>query len=269
MNHRDILSLYDQDQRITIEYPEACKETLPAPSPYPQPMLVRFIRPAPGMNMILYSRVDETRLDQVIAEQVAYFRPMGQPFEWIVYDHDSPPSLKARLEAYGFQCDGPEPLMVLDLRQAPPALLAPVSYDVRSITQQEELEDLVQVMQQVYGGDFGWIRRRLGSHLKLPEFLSVYIVYVGGRPACAGWIYFHPRSHFAGLWGGSTVAEHRRKGLYTALLALRVKEAIRRGYRYLTINASEMSRPIVSKYGFELLANEYSYRYVGKQETAG
>ncbi len=269
MNHRDLLSLYDQDQRITIEYPEARKETLLALTPHTQPMLVRFIRQAPGMNMILYSRVDETRLDQVIAEQVAYFQPMRQPFEWIVYEHDFPPSLKARLEAHGFQCDEAEPLMALDLHRAPPALLVPVSHDVRSITQQDQLEDVVQVMQQVYGGDFGWIRQRLGSHLKLPEYLNVYIVYAGGRPACAGWIYFHPRSHFAGLWGGSTVAEHRQKGLYTALLALRVQEAIRRGYRYLTINASEMSRPIVSKYGFELLANEYSYRYVEQQETAG
>ena len=62
------------------------------------------------------------------------------------------------------------------------------------------------------------------------------------------------------------MAGHRRKGLYTAALALRVQEAVRRGYRYLTINASEMSRPIVSKYGFHLLATEYSYRYVGTPE---
>jgi GNAT superfamily N-acetyltransferase len=269
VSDRETLLLYDLEQRIAIEHPGARKETLPASPLWALPAFVRFIRPAPGMNMILYSRVDEAHLDQAIDEQVAYFQPLGQPFEWIVYEHDSPPGLKARLEAHGFQCDEPEPLLVLDLHQAPPALLEPVTHDVRRITQQEGLEDVVQVMQQVYGSDFGWIRQRLGSHLKLPEYLSVYIAYAGGHPACAGWIYFHPRSHFAGLWGGSTVAEHRRKGLYTALLALRVQEAIRRGYRYLTINASEMSRPIVSKYGFALLAYEYAYRYVGKQESAG
>ena len=96
--------------------------------------------------------------------------------------------------------------------------------------------------------------------------MSVYIAYAEDQPACAGWIYVNPNSHFAGLWGGSTVAEQRRKGMYTALLALRVQEAVRRGYRYLTINASEMSQPIVSKYGFRLLANEWSFRYIGKQE---
>jgi len=210
--------------------------------------------------------VEEADLERVIAEQVAYFKPMPQPFEWIVYDHDTPASLKQRLEAHGFETDGPEPVLLLDLHQAPPPLLQPVSQDVRLLSHPDQLEDVIQVMERVYGGNFGWIRQRLGDHLKLPGYLSVYIAYADEQPACAGWIYFHPRSHFAGLWGGSTVAEQRRKGLYTAVLALRVQEAIRRGYRYLTINASDMSQPIVSKHGFHLLATEWSYRYIGKQE---
>jgi G:T-mismatch repair DNA endonuclease (very short patch repair protein) len=37
------------------------------------------------------------------------------------------------------------------------------------------------------------------------------------------------------------------------VLAVRAQEARRRGYRYLTIDASPMSRPIVAKHGFQLL----------------
>ncbi|EQD40871.1 GCN5-related N-acetyltransferase, partial [mine drainage metagenome] len=53
--------------------------------------------------------------------------------------------------------------------------------------------------------------------------------------------------------GGATVPDYRGRGLYTALLAVRLQEAKRRGARFLTIDAGPMSRPIVEKYGFRLL----------------
>lgn len=266
MQNPPLLALYDQDQRIGIQYPEARKEILSPAGPLSPPSLVRLTRPAPGINTITYSRIPESALDSAIQAQIDHFLPLGQPFEWIVCEHDQPASIKQRLEAHGFQAGESEPVLVLDLQEAPPVLLSPVSADVRKLSRPEELSGVIQVMEHVYGGSFGWIHQRLGHHLQLPGFLSVYIAYAAGRPACAAWIYFHPRSHFASLWGGSTVAEHRRQGLYTALLALRAQEAIRRGYRYLTINASDMSLPIVSKYGFQLLVNEWSYQYTGKQE---
>ena len=66
-------------------------------------------------------------------------------------------------------------------------------------------------------------------------------------------MYYHLHSQFAGLWSGATLPAYRRRGLYTAVLAVRVQEAIRRGYHFLTIDASPMSRPIVARHGFQLL----------------
>ena len=86
------------------------------------PKLVRFTRPAPGMNFVSYSRLDETELDWTIQDQVNYFLPLGQPFEWLVYEHDQPPTLKERLLAQGFMDDDdPDAVMVLDLQQYQPA----------------------------------------------------------------------------------------------------------------------------------------------------
>jgi GNAT superfamily N-acetyltransferase len=79
------------------------------------------------------------------------------------------------------------------------------------------------------------------------------VAYVDERPACAGWIYFHANGRFADLWGGSTVPEERGRGLYTAVLNARLKEAAERGYRFVTTDASPMSRPILAKHGFRLL----------------
>jgi hypothetical protein len=257
MDIQEVLALYDQDQRIGIAYPEARKEALPG--------LIRFVRPAPGMNFISYSCLDANALDSAIAEQVAYFRPIGQPFTWKVYDHDMPPGLKDRLAAHGFVPDDPAALMALDLREAPPILLAPATADVRPIARREQLGDVIAVEEQGWGGDFGWMRKRIGDHLEIPGYLSMYVAYVEDRPAGAAWVYFYPGSHFAGLFGGSTVPAYRKRGLYTALLALRAREAIRRGYRYLIIEASPMSRPIVAAHGFQLLTLVHDFEWKGER----
>ncbi|HYF63243.1 MAG TPA: GNAT family N-acetyltransferase [Herpetosiphonaceae bacterium] len=259
MNAAEILALYDREQRIEIEYPGTIKHTTPH--------VVRFTRPAPGMNFIQYHRLDGADIDAVIAEQVAYFSPLDQPFTWKVFAHDGPPALAGRLVAAGFAPDGdPGVVMVLDLA-APPADLppaAPPGVEIRRITRREQLGDVIAIMEEVWGGDFAWITQRLGDHLEIPGYLSVYAAYVDGAPACASWIYFSPGSQFASLWGGSTIERFRRRGLYTALLARRVREATERGYRFLLIDASAMSQPIVAGHGFRELTVQVDYEWQGK-----
>ena len=58
-----------------------------------------------------------------------------------------------------------------------------------------------------------------------PDLISIYCAYVDGTPVSTAWIRFHPGTHFASLWGGSTVRLFRKRGLYTALLAVRGREA--------------------------------------------
>jgi len=178
-----------------------------------------------------------------------------------VHAHDEPPGLGERLLAHGWTAEDPDSVMVLDLSAAPPALLRPVTADVRAITTRDGLGDVIRVMTAVWGGDFAWITRRLGDHLEIPGYLNVYVAYAEGEPACAGWVYFLPNSQFASLWGGSTVAALRGRGLYTALLQMRVQAARARGYRYLTIDAGDMSRPIVARHGFEELTMATSYNW--------
>jgi predicted acetyltransferase len=80
-------------------------------------------------------------------------------------------------------------------------------------------------------------------------------------------VYYHPHSQFADLWGGSTLPNCRGRGLYTAVLAARVQEAVQRGYRFLTIDASPMSRPIVARHGFRLLT--YAHACEWKRPDSG
>lgn len=258
MDKRALLDLFDQEQRIRIQYPDMRKEMLPDAG---EPRIVRFTRPAPGMSFVLYSNLSEPDTDAAIEDQIAYFAAHELPFSWAVFDHDTPAGLGNRLVAHGFEADEREAVMVLDLETTPASLLQPVAADVRPITQTDELDDVIRVEEQVWGGDFGWISERMGGHLEVPGYLNIYVAYIGDEPACVGWIYFPSESQFANLRGGSTVPAYRQRGLYTALLAVRVQEARRRGRRYLVIDTSPMSRPIVTRQGFQLLTHAQDFNW--------
>lgn len=254
MDIHTLLALFDRQQRIDIEYPEARKEVLPH--------VVRFVRPAPAMNFVLHSRLDAANADQVIREQIAYFTRFDQPFEWKAFDHDSPPDLKDRLVAHGFERDDdPGAVMVLEPGEVATRLPEPAAGVVRRITSRHQLDDVIRILETVHEKNFDPLRNRLGGHLEIPGYLSLYVIDVGGQPACSGWIYFHPNSQFASLWGGSTVGEHRGRGLYTAMLAVRVQEAVRRGYRYVTVDAGPMSRPILARHGFQVLTYAHALEW--------
>ena len=244
LNVQEVLPLFDRDQRRDIEYPGLKREVLPH--------LVRNLRPPPGVSFIQYCDLDEATADAAIDAEMAYFGRLGQRFEWKVYAHDRPADLVDRLVARGFEKDEQDAIMVLDVSAAPETLLAEPAADVRLLTRASQLGDVVSVLESVWGRDFGWIHGRLKDHMAIPGYLSIYVAYVDGTPACVGWTYFN-KGHFAGLWGGSTLEAYRGQGLYTAVLAARVREARARGVRYLTIDAGSMSRPIVARHGFEVI----------------
>jgi len=239
------------DQRINVQYPDTHREEIPN--------LVRHVGlKESGGGSILYSRLDNGNVDRVICEQIDYFESIGQDFEWKVFDYDSPGDLKDRLTAYGFEIEEVEAIMVFDLSATPDFLRRPVTHDVRQITSTAKIADVMTVERQVWNEDFADLEAYLSNTLvNEPERMKIYVAYVGNQPASSAWIYFPPHSQFASLWGGSTLPEFRGQGLYSALLAVRIQEAIRRKVSYLTVDASPMSRPILEKFGFEKIANSY------------
>lgn len=255
----DVLTSYDQQLRINIEYPEARREI--------DSDVVRFLRKPPGMNFISFTFAEDYGLERVIGQQLGYFLPKGLPLTWKVYEHDQRPILEEKLLARGFVCEDDDPgkIMVLDIDQASPALLKLVKADIRRVKEPENLQDVVQVLDRVYGNDNAWVYDRLGGHLRIPGYLSVYVAYVDAQPASVAWTYF-PTGQFAQLFAGSTISEFRRNGLYTGLLATRLQEIRARGYRVAVVDAGAMSRPIVEKHGFEYLTTQYDYEWKGQDE---
>jgi hypothetical protein len=255
MNKSQIIALYEQDQRKDLEYPSTRREI--------RPNVVRHVNTSDiGGGFITYSHLNEANADDMIREQVKYFETIGQDFEWKLYDYDQPSDLKERLGSYGFIIEEAEAIMVLALEDAPEILWEPILHNVQQIVDPEKLVDVQSVEQEVCDEDYSWVLRYLGDALrKYPAQLSVYVAYINEKPASAAWIYFSEHSQFASLWGGSTVSEFRHLGLYTALLAVRAQEAKARQVRYLTVDASPMSRPILEKLGFEMIAYSYPCKW--------
>lgn len=252
----DLLALYDEQLRVQVEYPDARKEVTRD--------VVRFTRQAPAMNFVTYTLAGEADYERAIQEQLKHFLPLGQPFTWKLHEHDRLPGLKERLVAHGFILDEEDPgdMMILDVREMPPHLAEPVRADIRRIPDRAGLRDVVQVLDGVYGNQNTWVYDRLGGHLEIPGYLSVYVAYVQDQPAAVAWTYF-PEGQFATLFAGSTLEVHRKQGLYTSLLAVRLQEIRERGRPYAIVEAGAMSKPIVSRHGFQHLTTQYDYEWKG------
>src|SRR5512134_2224524 len=115
MNKNNLLVRYDKDLRLRVMYPEARKEITRD--------VVRIVRNAPGMNVVSFTFANESKLHQVIHQELDYFLPLEQPFTWKVYDHDLLPNLKDELLMHGFVPDNdPAAVMVLDVRNTSAAV---------------------------------------------------------------------------------------------------------------------------------------------------
>lgn len=252
----DLLELFTLDQRQNINLPFARREVTP--------QLVRIIsNTEPTWASILYSHLDEHSADAAIAAEIDYFQTLGVSFEWKVYEGDSPSDLKTRLARQGFQTAEAEALAILELQNA--HWLTPPALEIRKITTLEALVDVQNVQKAVWGGDD--LIPRLSRYLaEKPEAMSIYVAYEQGLPAAAAWAEFYENSPFVGFWGGATRAEHRGKGLYRSLVAVRVAESIARGYQFAYVDASPMSRPILERLGFRVLTHSYPYFFEVSKE---
>lgn len=251
----EILALYDTQMRIGLRLPEAVFEDTGH--------IVRDHSLIENTGFIDYADLDETCAEEEIAAQIAFFRSLNMPFTWKVYDHDQPANLRQRLAAHGFEVSSPSMLMAYQLPEAPipsPQQNAP---RVQRVTEEREIEAIVRIEETVYQSPRDWLRKRLlHMHRTTPQWISLFAGFVDGEVVAGAWIIYYPGSQFASLLGGATLPEFRSRGYYTALLAARMRAAQERGMRFLAVDASSMSEPLLAKHGFLRLEHTSYCRWV-------
>jgi GNAT superfamily N-acetyltransferase len=219
--------------------------------------VVRLVDEGPhGWAGVVWSGLDEESADRAIAAQTRWLASAegaGREFEWKLYSYDRPADLAERLTAAGFTPEPPETLMVAELAALPKDTPLPDGVRFEPVTDPAGVDLLAEVHDQAFGGSSARLRERLLGQLG-SDTLDMTVAMAGDRPVCAARMEFHPGTDFASLWGGGTVKAWRGRGVYRALVAYRARIAADRGLRYLQVDASDESRPILERLGFAALS---------------
>lgn len=93
-----------------------------------------------------------------------------------------------------------------------------------------------------------------------PPILAAVVAMADELPIAAGRVELPATGEFASLWGGGTIPAWRQRGVFRSLVAYRAEIARDRGFRYLQVDASPASRPILQRLGFVELAKTTPYR---------
>ena len=194
--------------------------------------------------------LDGEELDMLIARQVQVFATRGEPFEWKLHGHDRPANLSEHLRAAGLVPEETETVVIgpVEVIASEPSL--PDGLVIREVREPSDFLRLVQLDEAMSHEDHSWIDDLADERAADPQGLSIFVAEAGGRTVCDGWMRFPSSTEFATFWGGFTLPAWRRRGIYRALVAHRAKHAAARGRRYIEIDASDDSRPILERLGF-------------------
>lgn len=253
MNRDEVLAVFDRELRREAA-PEGSGSVVERAGG-----VVRMVGPEHGWSGVLWSGLGDGDADAAIAEQVRHFGALGRPFEWKLYAHDRPADLDRRLLAAGFVPEPAETLMVAEaagIAGGPEAV--PEGVRLVPVTGQDGVDLLADVHDLAFGAVHEHLRKALPAQLAAGTVIAV-VAMAGDTPISAARMDLHPGTAFASLWGGGTVPGWRGKGVYRALVAYRAREAVARGYRYLQVDASDQSRPILERLGFAPLTTTTPY----------
>jgi GNAT superfamily N-acetyltransferase len=241
----DLLALHDEQIRgaVADRLPQSWQPTWDGPA-----MLVT----APAQGMVFARDLDHLtvpELDALIARARDHFAARGQSVEWKTYGHDRA-DLTGRLALAGFAPDPRETVVIGPAAALVEAGSAPDGVTISATTDPADLRAIAAMESAVWNADWSWLADDLADRIRsAPDDLVILTAKAGDQVVSAAWLVVMPGTRFAALWGGSTLAEWRQRGIYRALVARRARIAVERGIDYLMVEASDDSRPILERLG--------------------
>jgi GNAT superfamily N-acetyltransferase len=245
----DLLAGYDAQLRARV--------------PDPSPEGLRVERDGPLFRYIGWGRgggieyrdlggIDGAELDDLISRQVHVFADRGEAFEWKLHGHDRPADLSERLIAQGFVPEEQETVVVAPVAGVAGEVLLPGSVSLREVSERADLDRIGALEEAIWrDGRSGWLAESLEAEQVVdPHAITIIVAESAGEFVCAGWVRFASGTEFATLSGGGTHPGWRRRGIYRALVVHRANLAAERGSRYVQVDASSESRPILQRLGF-------------------
>jgi GNAT superfamily N-acetyltransferase len=253
-----LLTAYDTQlrDRVPDRLPEGVRVERDGP-------LVRFLG-FKGGGFVGYrdlAGIDGAELDALIARQVEVFAERGERFEWKLHSHDLPADLPERLRAAGFVPEEVETVVIAPVDAIAGEPLLPDDVSLREVVERADFDRITAMEEAVWGDDsHGWLAESLErEQVADPSAISIVVVEAGTEVVCAAWVRFEGGTEFATLWGGGTLPAWRGRGIYKATVAYRANLARERGHRFVQVDASADSRPILERLGFVAVTTTTPY----------
>jgi hypothetical protein len=190
-------------------------------------------------------------VDELIARQVRVFAERGDRFEWKLHAHDRPADLAQRLRAAGFVPEDVETVVIAPVAGVAGEPRLPEGVSLREVSDRTDLDRIAELEQAIWQEDHRWLADSLEAERAVdPDALTIVVADADDAVVCAGWARFAPGTEFVTLWGGGTLPAWRSRGIYRAVVCYRANLAAERAFRYLQVDASDDSRPILERLGF-------------------
>ncbi len=212
-------------------------------------------RDVESLNIVTRVRAPDAELPRLFDEVAAAHA--GVSSRVLVVPGNRTDGLIETLGAHGYSRAHEHDAFSLDVgsyepREAPPGVI------VRPVRTRQDVEGAYEAARRAFDNDTTPERTEdeLKEHLRrctMPGARVVRVVaWERGRPVGSGGFTIYPKLKFGFLWAGCVVPEARGRGIYSAVLTARVREAKRRGLRQVGLYARlDTSAPIVANQGFE------------------
>lgn len=252
MGYFSLLDRYDSQLRTDAEVDDAAAVVRLGP-------LLAAAFPARRKGFVTYGPFTangaelDALIDSVIEHYEAY--PWADEVEWKTRDHDHLPDLHTRLEHRGFVAGETETVMAGPVEAAIAAGAGlPESYRLEKADTEAALREAQALAACVFSESPEHARRKTDELVarlhREPESFEMWVVRdPAGQVVCSGRADFVDATDFVTFWGGACEKSHRRKGLYRAITAARAHTAFTRGKKFIQVDCTNYSRPILQKAG--------------------
>lgn len=235
----------DAEQRLTVDY-----------------HLVRYPERFTAATVVGWCR-SARPAGELIAEIADQVRAWGRDeVSFWVSEGTRPADLAAALVRAGAELVESVDVLAADLAQHLPAMQS-WSGTVRRVSTLADLRAAERLSARVFGEadpheDELEVRMAALGRGESPTEIRV-LALVGEEPVATGGCTV--TGGIGRLWGGSTLAEHRGRGAYRAVLAERLRLAAEQGANLALVKGlTHTSSPILRRLGFEYVGTEHRYR---------
>ena len=253
----DYLAAYDAQLRTEAETPSAISVTELGP--------LRLATFAGGRGFVTYRDLGDAGAESIaewVEQAGAHYRAdlHVRHVEWKTRGHDRAPGLHEALLANGFRPDEQESIMIGEARLLAVDVELPDGVELRRIAAEADVRAMSAMQEEVFHEDFAeQMTSALMNRLAQGDGMELWVAEADGAIVSSGRLEPVPGTEFAGIWGGATLPEWRRRGIYRALTAERARSALRLGKRLMNSDSTEFSRPILERAGFVKVSTTTPY----------